>query len=232
MPRGKSNKKPIKKSAEEPIKDSQSLVNHNDVEVNPVTWEVKDKEKPKPKFTRKDVNPHEYLNHLGKGLGKLKGYRGYVLYFFNPEHLECELKPLKSIQKWWRNKYTGELFELGNATFFMDGLPVFLVFRNVPYSIEFEYGELSEDERKILTRKGYSAAEIEAKLYSAYTQFIFKKKTFNFQSLVTLILAIILTALVTFTICNSIMGPAYTDSLGNTNSTVTEITSMLGGLLK
>lgn len=123
-------------------------------------------------------------------------FAGYVLYFWNPEHLECDLKPLPSIAPTCRIKGTNEIYQLGKPAMFLNGKPLFVVVRDVPYSIELQLESKSKVISK-LKEKGYTSSEIDAKIHSIYTNQIFRSKRLSKTDFIIFILSIITSVLLT-----------------------------------
>jgi hypothetical protein len=144
-----------------------------------------------------------------KNIDKLKGYSekirynakkqmafaGYVLYIWNPNKLECKLLPLTEIKPTCRINSTAETFQLGKPAMFIDGKPLFVLIRDIPYSIELEL--LTDKTREYIKEKGYSASEIDAKINSVYTNRIFRSKRLNKTDFIIFGLAILTTILTT-----------------------------------
>ena len=127
---------------------------------------------------------------------KQVAFAGYLIYIWNPEHIECELKPLPTIQPICRLASVNETYQLGKPAMFFNGKPVFIVLRGIPYSIELEF-TTNEKEVIKLMEKGYSASEIDAKVHSVYTNSIFRNKRWSKMDALVYILSIITTALTT-----------------------------------
>jgi len=140
------------------------------------------------------------LKHVGKKaqyeFNKTVAFAGYLIYIWNPEHIECELKPLPTIQPICRLASVNETYQLGKPAMFFNGKPVFIVIRGIPYSIELEFITREKD-IALLMEKGYSASEIDAKVHSVYTNSIFRNKRWSKMDTLVYILSIITTALTT-----------------------------------
>ena len=127
---------------------------------------------------------------------KQVAFAGYLIYIWNPKHIECELKPLPTIQPICRLASVNETYQLGKPAMFFNGKPVFIVLRGIPYSIELEI-KTNEKDIALLMEKGYSASEIDAKVHSVYTNSIFRNKRWSKMDTLVYILSIITTALTT-----------------------------------
>lgn len=66
-------------------------------------------------------------------------FRGYVLYIYDSEKLEGKLYPLPRITPTLRIKETAEIFSLDFPAFYIEGKPVFFVFRGYPLTIGFDF---------------------------------------------------------------------------------------------
>ena len=74
---------------------------------------------------------------IDNSVKKFLSFAGYVLYIYNRENMNCKLIPLPRIEPTLRIRNTGEVFQLGNPSFYLEGKPLFIVVRGIPYSIEF-----------------------------------------------------------------------------------------------
>jgi len=119
-------------------------------------------------------------NRMDTILKRALSFAGYVLYCYNPQNLNFKLIPL------------GEVFNLGQPSMYLEGKPLFIVVREIPYSID-----LVLDKSK-LYEKGYSASEIDAKIHSIYTQRIFRPPRITFQAVILIILTILTSCLITY----------------------------------
>lgn len=136
-----------------------------------------------------------YTDKLKHRATRELAFAGYILYIWNPEKLECKLHPLTEIKPTCRVNSTSETFQLGKPAFFIDGKPLFVLVRGIPYSIELKL--LDKKERKRLDEKGYSASEIDAKVNSIYTNQIFRAKRLNKNDIIIFVLSIITSVLTT-----------------------------------
>jgi len=125
---------------------------------------------------------------------------GYLLYIWNPEKLNCKLFPLPEVKSTVRISSYSETFQLGKPAMFLEGKPLFIVVREIPYSIELEL--IDNDERnKLLTEKGYTPSEIDAKINSIYVNRIFRAKRLSRTDIIIFGLSILATALITAMSC-------------------------------
>lgn len=121
-------------------------------------------------------------------------YNGYVLYIWNPEKLQGKLHPLTEVKSTLTIRSTAETFELGKPALFLEGKPLFIVIRGIPYSIELDI--TNDETRKILKEKGYSPSEIDAKINSIYVNRIFRAKRLTTLDWILYILSLLCTALI------------------------------------
>lgn len=156
---------------------------------------------------------------------KLKIFRSYILYFYSDTNLQARLIPFPSIKPVIRLKSTLEIFKINKPAFFMDGKPVFILFREKPFSIEFEtvMRELTEYEIKELDdlgytkeqiekigtnitvmEKKYSASDIDSMLYSAHSNILLRQKKISIQFGITWIFSILSTVLITYIVLSNI----------------------------
>ena len=140
------------------------------------------------------------LKNIGKKaqfeFNKQMAFAGYLIYIWNPEHIECELKPLPTIQPICRLASVNETYQLGKPAMFFNGKPVFIIIRGIPYSIELKF-TTNEKDIVLLMEKGYSASEIDAKVHSVYTNSIFRNKRWSKMDTLVYALSVITTALTT-----------------------------------
>lgn len=128
---------------------------------------------------------------------------GYVLYFWNTDKLNAQLKTLPYVANPLTIKSTQEDFLLGEPAFMLGDKPVFIVLRGIPYSIELEL--IKSDDREVeidgqlykLKELDYTPSQIYAKTKSLYHHIFFKSKRLTLTDKVIFILSIVLTALLT-----------------------------------
>ncbi|HEC92910.1 MAG TPA: hypothetical protein ENI51_07980 [Candidatus Atribacteria bacterium] len=131
-------------------------------------------------------------NRMDTILKRALSFAGYVLYCYNPQNLNFKLIPLPRLQSTLRIKNTGEVFNLGKPSMYLEGKPLFIVVREIPFSIDLEL------DKNRLYEKGYSASEIDAKIHSIYTQRIFRPPRITFQAVILIILTILTSCLITY----------------------------------
>lgn len=128
---------------------------------------------------------------------------GYILYFWNTDKLNAQLKTLPYVANPLTIKSTQEVFLLGEPAFMLGDKPVFIILRGIPYSIELEL--IKSDDREIeidginykLKELEYTPSQIYAKTKSLYHEIFFKSKRLTLTDKVIFILSILLTALLT-----------------------------------
>lgn len=123
-------------------------------------------------------------------------FGGYLLYIWNPEKLNCKLFPLPEVKATVRIASFGETFELGKPAMFLEGKPLFIVVREIPYSIELSL-ITNKKRSKVLQEKGYTPSEIDAKINSIYVNRIFRAKRLTRIDIIIFALSLISTALIT-----------------------------------
>lgn len=130
-----------------------------------------------------------------KSLKKEVLTKGYLLYFYDIRHFESELIPLPRISTTIELRDYNERFDLDKPAFYITGLPVWIVFRNLPFSIEFNDFETLNEEK--LGFKIPTSSEIQSKAHSLYTKMIFGKKMVdNSYYLISLLLCVLVGVIV------------------------------------
>ena len=126
-------------------------------------------------------------------------YSGYLLYIWNSEKLAMELKPMVSIEPTIQIRSTKEIFQVGIPAGILNGKPLFVAVRGIPYTVEMDLTQtkIKDGFKTLLTLKGYSASEIEAKLNSIYINRIFRAKVLSRNMLILWILSLITSVLIT-----------------------------------
>lgn len=115
-------------------------------------------------------------------------YRGFLLYIYDIQRMQCELKGLPKLATQITYSETNERFELGKPAFYLQGKPVWICLRGFPLSIETEDLQLESEIGKLKFRLPTSS-EIEAKAKSLYAKMIFGKKMIDSSYyLITLLL--------------------------------------------
>ena len=169
---------------------------------------------------------------IDNSVKKFLSFAGYVLYIYNRENMNCKLIPLPRIEPTLKIRNTGEVFQLGNPSFYLEGKPLFIVVRGIPYSIEFGLTTVKElfmnfaktltendveqlkingtdliglinnisNDETLVALRGYSSAEIDAKIHSVYTQRVFRPPKLSVQSIVLIILFVITSCVITYMI--------------------------------
>lgn len=136
--------------------------------------------------------------------------KGFLLYFFDVEHLESELIPLTEIPSTIRLKKTQEVFELAEPAIFLSGKPVFFVVRGNPLSLTVDMAETQ------LKKKGYSASEIDARIESIYTNQLFRRKFVSKEWIFAWFLSILLTVTTTWMVAHNYFSLIVNSAEGGT----------------
>lgn len=129
------------------------------------------------------------LEKFQNKIKNLEEIRGFVHYIYDIDKWESQLHPLPEIKPTLTLKSKNEIYRLDRVCYYLNGKPVFLIIRGIPYSLELER---TTDLLKI---KGYSADEIEAKINSIYTNAVFRKGSLQFKDYLVLFLTNVITAL-------------------------------------
>lgn len=140
------------------------------------------------------------LNKIKEKMKNIEEIAGYLHYIFDREKWESRLYPLPLIKPSIELREFSETYALDKVAYYLDGKPVFLVIRGIPYSMEIEQTE------KNLTLKGYTASEIQAKLNSVYVNNVFRKGTLQFKDYLVLILSNVITGLSIYIITTMFKG--------------------------
>lgn len=182
----------------------------------------------KPEISRKQQLRNEKIQaKIKNSLKSFMSFAGFVLYIWNPDTLSGKLKPLSHIGSIIRiNK--AESFFLGNPSLVIDGKPLFILVRGIPYSIEVILRDLREymiergfdeddvnsklpENNTFLTDKGYTSSDIDAKCNSLITARIFKLHRVSVQYIVLLLLLMLCTSLITFMITSTYYNAIITE---------------------
>lgn len=67
---------------------------------------------------------------------ELGNFAAYILYFYDPKHMEAKLKPIYEIVPTITIASTGEIFKLVYPAFYIDGKPVYALCRDFPLSLK------------------------------------------------------------------------------------------------
>jgi len=180
-------------------------------------------ERPKQEIVKQNPkleNSKQAQKFAGKLTHRVKDFlsiaEGFVLYVWNERNLNCKLVPLPKIRSVLRVNQD-ETFEIGKPSLVIDGKPLFIVVRGIPYSITVELRDIalflrelkfneSEIKEKIpvdttmLVQEGYSASEIDAKIHSVYTQRMFRAPRFTMQNVIIVLLTIVSSCMITYMI--------------------------------
>lgn len=153
---------------------------------------------------------------------KIKGknlmYKGFVLYFFDIVHFEARLKGLDKIASTIVLSETNERFELDKPAFYLEGKPIWILIRGLPFSLEFE--DFDSKKMKDLTIKIPSASEIEIKAKSLYTKMIFGKKMYDSSIYLITMLICVLVGLIVHLIDRIYFENKINEILNPTNNTI------------
>jgi len=141
--------------------------------------------------------------------------KGYVLYFYNVEHLESELIPLTSIPPSIMIKKTQELFSTEKIAFFLSGKPVIILKRGSHISVELKFelektkGEFMDkkETKEVLKEIGMSSFEQQKLFGSTAFQSVFRKNIISFATLMTVIAISLISVLITMLIYSMIIIP-------------------------
>lgn len=125
--------------------------------------------------------------------------KGYILYIFDPDKYECRLiEIIDYIKPNMEIRSTKEIFGLDKVGFYIQGLPVFICIKGVPFSMEWE--SIPKEKQEKLKLKDYTASEIASKLNSVYTNRIFSKGQMQFKDYLVIFLLMGLSACITYII--------------------------------
>ena len=155
----------------------------------------------------------------------------YILYVYDLDKWAAEMLPLSRFYTPIEIRKYRETYALDKVFCYLKGVPVYLLIRGVPYSLELE------KVKSQLVMKGYSASEINAKINSIYTNSVFRRPAFVGKDLVFLLLAIIIAILASvlamFMWHTSEVARITAEFNATTtdNSTLSTIINIVGGIL-
>lgn len=134
------------------------------------------------------------FENIKNKIKSIEEIEAYVHYVYDREKWESKLYPISKIKPIIEFKEYKEIYKLDSVAYYLNGKPVFLLLRGIPFSLEMKETE------QILTLKGYSASEIEAKINSIYTNHVFRKGSLQFKDYLVLLLTNIITGLAIYII--------------------------------
>lgn len=153
-----------------------------------------------------------------KKIEEIEDIKCFIHYVFDVDKWESRLFPSKEIKPIFESKSFKEIYYLDKVCYYLDGKPVFLVVRGVPYSLEF--AKLQEN----LTIKGYSASEIEAKINSIYVNSVFRKSAFTFREYLSWLLSLLVCGLSVYILTYFSVSAQYQQ-----NQTIPTNSTVVGG---
>lgn len=155
---------------------------------------------------------------LKRKMKEIEDIQGYVHYVFDLDKWESEMIPLPKIKPILERKAYNETYRLDKVAYYLNGKPVFLIIRGVPFSLEIE------ETNTVLRIKGYSADEINAKINSIYVNSIFRKGSLQFKDYLVLLLSNIITGLVVYIITFMSMLASQNSTQNLVNQTLSNAT--------
>lgn len=155
---------------------------------------------------------------LKNSLNNFMSFSGFVLYVWNERNLNCRLIPLPRISNELRvNK--SETFFLGQPSLVIDGKPLFIVVRGIPYSIKVELRNLVDllkeynfdddilkknlpdnvfNNPTLLVQEGYTSNDIDTYNNSLVANRIFRLQRLSPQTIILMCLLMLCSCLITF----------------------------------
>lgn len=139
-----------------------------------------------------------------KYMNRQLGYLGFVFYVWNPKNLNIKIIPLTKINPILDLVNVKEFYFLYRPAMFIDGKPIFLIIRGIPFSFELQLLKDDSNLVKQIELKGYSSSEIRALLRSGYTTYLFGRPSLSLAQLLYLVFLIITICLVEYIILGAI----------------------------
>lgn len=100
--------------------------------------------------------------------------KGVILYVWNKDFMSAKLLGITEINPVVHIRNTKELYLIENPIFVIDGKPIFMVIRGIPYSLEIILN-VNKSQHFFFELKGYTSTEIHAKIKSIYTNVLYRQ---------------------------------------------------------
>lgn len=100
--------------------------------------------------------------------------KGVILYVWNKDFMSAKLLGITEINPVVHIRNTKELYLIQNPIFVIDGKPIFMIVRGIPYSLEIILN-VNKTQHFFFELKGYSSTEVHAKIKSIYTNVLYRQ---------------------------------------------------------
>jgi len=100
--------------------------------------------------------------------------KGVILYVWNKDFMSAKLLGITEINPVLHIRNTKELYLVENPIFVIDGKPIFMVIRGIPYTLEIILN-VNKSQHFFFELKGYTATEVHAKIKSIYTNVLYRQ---------------------------------------------------------
>lgn len=100
--------------------------------------------------------------------------KGVILYVWNKDFMSAKLLGITEINPVVHIRNTKELYLIENPIFVIDGKPIFMVIRGIPYTLEIILN-VNKSQHFFFQLKGYTATEVHAKIKSIYTNVLYRQ---------------------------------------------------------
>lgn len=100
--------------------------------------------------------------------------KGVILYVWNKDFMSAKLLGITEINPVVHIRNTKELYLIQNPIFVIDGKPIFMVVRGIPYSLEIILN-VNKSQHFFFELKGYTSTEVHAKIKSIYTNVLYRQ---------------------------------------------------------
>lgn len=121
-----------------------------------------------------DNFPEIQLNKAKQILEQNIKTKGVILYVWNKDFMSAKLLGITEINPVVHIRNTKELYLMENPIFVIDGKPIFMIIRGIPYSLEIILN-VNKSQYFFFELKGYTATEIHAKIKSIYTNVLYRQ---------------------------------------------------------
>lgn len=121
-----------------------------------------------------DNFPEVQLNKAKEILEQNIKTKGVILYVWNKDFMSAKLLGITEINPVVHIRNTKELYLMENPIFVIDGKPIFMIIRGIPYSLEIILN-VNKSQHFFFELKGYTATEVHAKIKSIYTNVLYRQ---------------------------------------------------------
>jgi len=119
--------------------------------------------------------------------------KGVILYVWNKDFMSAKLLGITEINPVVHIRNTKELYLIENPIFIIDGKPIFMVVRGIPYTLEIILN-VNKSQHFFFELKGYTSTEVHAKIKSIYTNVLYRQSP-SLKFYLTMFLLMIIEAL-------------------------------------